>query len=434
MLRVSQSASFTSSTLFAATLCAFGCAHNAQSGGHDRPTYSISKKVAEDFQEVGEHAKKKEWDVALHKLDKMEQRSNLNPYEQAAIWKARAGVYFVQNDIEKSTAAQQKAVAFDAMPEDEQLEAEYNLALGYFMLERFNDSADSFGKWATHAKEVTPEQAFVVASAYSQARRFAEALPFAKKAVDADPQPKEAWLKLLLSLQFELDHDAEVAAVLERLVKSFPKPEYWLQLAAAYQAVGNAPKAVTTLEAARAKGALTAEKDLVNLARLYMQAGAPEKGAALLDEQMAAGKIKKTPETLELVAACWIASKNAERGEAAVKAAGENISGEAWLALARLNGEKGDWAKARDDTASAITHGGLRSPGSAHLLLGVAHYNTKRKDAALASLGEAKRYPDSAGCADQWIKLVKAGKGTPPNCGLAAGGGATASAAKTASD
>ena len=60
---------------------------------------------------------------------------------------------------------------------------------------------------------------------------------------------------------------------------------------------------------------------------------------------------------------------------------------------------------------AAIAHGGLSSPGSAHLLLGVAHYNTKRKDAALASLGEAKRYPDSAGCADQWIKLVKSGKG-----------------------
>jgi tetratricopeptide (TPR) repeat protein len=219
-------------------------------------------------------------------------------------------------------------------------------------------------------------------------------------------------------------------------VKSFPKAEYWLQLAAAYQSLGNTQKAVATLETARSKGVLTEEKDLVNLARLYMQAGAPDKGAQLLDQQIAAGKVKKTPENLELVAACWIAAKNADKGEAAVRAAGEGVSGEAWLALARLHGEKGDWAKVREDTASAITHGGLSSPGSAHLLLGVAHYNTKRKDAALASLGEAKRYPDSAPCADQWIKLVKSGKGSAPSCGLSAGSAATAtaSAAKTASD
>jgi tetratricopeptide (TPR) repeat protein len=330
----------------------------------------------------------------------------------------------------------QKAVAFDAMPEAEQLEAEYNLAQGYFMLERFNDSADTFGKWAVHAKEITPEQSFVVGSAYAQARRFSEALPFAQKAVDGAPQPNESWMKLLVSLHYELNHDADVAKVLERITQSFPKPEYYLQLAAAYQALGNTQKAVATLETARAKGALTEEKNLVNLARLYRQAGAPDKGAQLLEQQFSAGKIKKTPENLELLAACWISAKDADRGEAAVKAAGEGASGEAWMALARLNGEKGDWAKVREDTALAISHGGLSSPGSAHLLLGVAHYNTKRKDAALASLGEAKRYPDSAPCADQWIKLVKSGKGSAPSCGLAASStaNATASAAKTASD
>lgn len=430
------SARLSISIAFAIALCTSGCAHNAQSSGKERPSYSLSKKVLEDFGEFGEHMKKKDWDGAAHKLDMMEKRSNLNPYEQASIWAARAGVFAAKNEFDKSVEALEKAVAFDAMPEENQLATEYNLAQGYFILERFNDSADTFGKWAAHAKEIKPEEAFVIASAYSQARRFAEALPFAQKAVDGAPEPKEPWLSLLLSLQFELDHDAEVAAVLERLVKSFPKAEYWLQLAAAYQALGNTQKAVATLETARSKGALTEEKDLVNLAKLYLQAGAPGKGAQLLEQQFSAGKIKKTPENLELLAACWIAAKDADRGEAAVKAAGEGVSGEAWIALARLHAEKGDWAKVREDTALAISHGGLSSPGSAHLLLGVAHYNTKRKDAALASLGEAKRYPDSAPCADQWIKLVKSGKGNAPSCGMAATstGAATASAAKTASD
>jgi tetratricopeptide (TPR) repeat protein len=282
---------------------------------------------------------------------------------------------------------------------------------------------------------VAPEQDFVIGSAYAQARRFAEAVPFAQKAVDGAPEPKEPWFRLLVWVQTELDHDAEVAAVLERVVQSFPKREYWLQLTTAYQGLGDLPKAVATLESANAKGALTEEKDFVNLARLYLQAGVPEKGAALLQAQIGAGKVKKTAETLELEAECWIASKDAARGEVAVRAAGDSISGEAWIALARLDGAQGDWSKAREATTSALQLGGLRSPGFAHLLLGVAHYNTKRKDAALASLGEAKRYPDSAGCADQWIKLVKSGKGTAPSCGLAASPAAVADAgAKAASD
>src|SRR5436190_2715463 len=106
--------------------------------------------------------------------------------------------------------------------DDDQLASEYKQGENYFVEEKYNESADAFAQWAAHAKEITPEQYFVVASAHAQARRFAEALPFAQKAVDSGADPKESWLSLLLSVQFELDHDAEVAAVLERLAQSYP--------------------------------------------------------------------------------------------------------------------------------------------------------------------------------------------------------------------
>src|SRR5262245_9307832 len=93
------------SIALALALCTTGCAHNAQSSGKERPTYSLSKKVLEDFGEFGERMKKKDWEGAAHKLDVMEKRSNLNPYEQASIWAARAGVFAAKNELDKSVEA-----------------------------------------------------------------------------------------------------------------------------------------------------------------------------------------------------------------------------------------------------------------------------------------------------------------------------------------
>jgi hypothetical protein len=403
------------------TLGAIGCAANtAETKGTDRPTYSLSMKFGEMMKKVAEDAKDKHWDEALADLDRVAAHKHLNPYERAAIFAARAGVHMAVNKTDEGVKDLEQAVALDAMPEEQQLDATYNLAQLYFTLDRFSEAADTFGKWAQRAKNPPPEKYYLTASAYAQAHRFAEALPFAKKAVEGMKEPKEPWLQLLVSLHYELHQEAELAAVLQRLTQLFPKKEYSLQLAATYQETNQNDKAVSALETAYEKGLLTEEKDLVNLARLYLRQPAPLKGAALLDKQMQAGKVSKTPQNLELLATCWVMGEDAEHAEAALKQAGDAVgSGQVYIELARIDVEHGAWIKARDALSSALQKGGLASPGEAHLLLGVVHYNTKRKDAALSSLAEAKRHPETAKCADEWIQLVKSGRpGTAGGCAV----------------
>jgi hypothetical protein len=145
------------------------------------------------------------------------------------------------------------------------------------------------------------------------------------------------------------------------------------------------------------------------------------------------GKVAKSPENLHLLAACYIAAEDAEHAEQVLSSVGDQAPGELHFEIALLYAGREEWAKARDALAAAISKGGLSAPGQAQLLLGVAHYNTKRNDAALASLTAAKRHRDVAACADQWIKVVKSKKpGAKAKCliiqsGSAASGRATAS-------
>jgi hypothetical protein len=405
-------------------LGSLGCAHAGHTGS-ENAKYSITLKVAEQLKKVGEYAQEKKFDAALAEIDRISEHKYLNPYERAMLSAMRAGIHLALNKNDEVIKDMEQAVAPHAMPEAQQLDAEFNLAQAYFVMERFSESADTFSKWAERAKDVEASKYYVVASAFSQAHRYAEALPYAQKAVDGTKEPKEPWLQLLLSLHFELKQDEQVAATLEKLIAAFPKTEYWLQLSATYQAMGQDKKALATLETARSKGLLTEEKDQVSLARFYLQQGAPLKAAAVLE------KVSKTPEINGLLAQCWIMGKDADRGEAALKAAGEEAApGGLYLDLAYLRAEHGDWAKSRDAAAMALQRGGLKAPGEAHLLLGVAHYKTKRKDVALAALAEAKRDPATAGCADEWIKAVKGGR--PDASAGCAPGAASSKSAKAA--
>jgi thioredoxin-like negative regulator of GroEL len=391
-----------------------GCAASGKKDT-DRPSYSITMKVAEKLREVGEAAREQKWDSAIAKVNGILESDYINPYERAAALQARAGIHAAQQKFDEALPDMEQAVALDAMPIEQQRDATFNLAQNYFLLEKFSESADTFAKWDEMAEEQTGDQLYVIASAFAQAKRFKEAVPYATRAIEQMKPPTEAVLQFMASLHYELGQEKELAGVLEQLTKAFPNNKsHRLQLAATYTALGDDKKALETLDAAYAKKLLTEEKEILELSRLYMQAGRPDQCGTLLDKHMADGTVGKGQATYELQAGCLLAAKEVDRAAKVIAAAGDSLTnGEIYFELAKQQLARGQWIKARDAAAAAFAKGGLSSPAEAQLLLGVAHYYTKRKDAALGSLAEARKNPATSKCAEAWLQTVKSGKGTP---------------------
>src|SRR5262245_15712724 len=78
---------------------ALGCAAGGKKGS-DRPSYSVTLKVAEKLKKVRELADKKEYEEALAALDQIAESKYLNPLEQAVIWSSRAGLHLATNKSE----------------------------------------------------------------------------------------------------------------------------------------------------------------------------------------------------------------------------------------------------------------------------------------------------------------------------------------------
>ena len=81
--------------------------------------------------------------------------------------------------------------------------------------------------------------------------------------------PKENWLILQRAMYYSLNQSDKVVEVLERLVKLYNKPEYWVQLGGMYGETGAEKKQLAILEAAYQQGFMKSKSDLRQLSQVY---------------------------------------------------------------------------------------------------------------------------------------------------------------------
>lgn len=282
----------------------------------------LSKPAREHMQKVYAHIDKKEWDEALAELKRMQERKYLDDYERAVMWQTFSVLYYERGDFEESAHAGDEALKQDVLPAWSKLRTQRLLGELYLQMERFDRASALLGAWIAAAKDPTPQDHYLVASAFAQNRQFAEALPHARQAVDAMPEPKEPWLTLLVSLHFELKQERDVLAVLERLVAAFPtKKTYRLQLVESHRALGQDDQALAAMQRAYQDKLLDQEKDLTNLAQLYIEREQPVKAAQLLDVHMADGSVTRTADNLRLLGRAWALAGDEDRAKTAMQAA-----------------------------------------------------------------------------------------------------------------
>lgn len=280
----------------------------------------LSKPAREHMMKVNEHVRAKEWDEALRELERMKERKYLDDHERAVMWQMFGVLYFERGDFEESAAAGEKALELGGLSDRARLRTLNILGQLYVMMERFDRASELLSEWIAGTQDPKPEDHYLVASAYSQQKKFAEALPHAKAAVDGMTETKQPWLELLLSLHFELKQEREVLAMLERLIAEYPKDKrYRLQLVETHRALDEHTEALAAMEQAYGDGLLDEERDLVNLAALYIEREQPLKGAELLDVHMGQGRVARTPEHLQMMARGWALAGDEAKAKAAMK-------------------------------------------------------------------------------------------------------------------
>lgn len=355
----------------------------------------------------------------LEALDNIQRKSSsMNSYERAMMWNFYAFIYYNQENYAKAVEHFDKLVSEENLPESLEQNTLFSMAQLFMILEDYPQTIAYIDRWAATQQGGMPAKANLIkAQAYYQLKDYKSSLTAISQAIaieeTAGNEVKESWYILQRADYYELNQTKDVVTVLEKLVRLFNKPEYWVQLGGMYGEIGEEEKQLAVMEAAQQQGYVTRKSDVKMLAQLYFYNGAPVKAANLMTNAMEKGVIDKDVKNLEFLAQAWSSSKDADKAIPVLVAAADIAQdGNFEQRLGEIFMNKDNYAEAVKYTQKAFEKGELKSQGNAYLVLGMAYFNMKQYDAAIEAFNGAKDVKESKRMASQWLAYVERTKKT----------------------
>jgi len=376
----------------------------------DDQQFTVSKWAYKQLNGAHQAISKAQYDQALDLMNKMKGRSRLNDHERALMWQTFGYIHSAKEQFSKAIQAFEKCLSMNAMHEQAAIDTQYNLGQLYMANEQFAEGARVLSDWIKKVDKPSAQAKYLLAMALTQTKNHRRALHWATQAVAAKKPPPESWLQLLLSLHYELDQKAEMANVLERLIRRSPeKKSYWMQLYAVYSRLGRKERALALLELAYDQGFLTSHHELMNLASLYLHHAIPRKAAEVMERGLEAGIIKNDPKILTQLGDAHMRARDYDRAIVNLsRAAKASATGDLWVRVAQLHMERQEWTKAIGALRRSLQKSGNteRDKGNAHLLMGICYHRKNNPRAARDAFLQAKSIDATRKSAQSWLEVV----------------------------
>ncbi|MBW3566378.1 MAG: tetratricopeptide repeat protein [Proteobacteria bacterium] len=373
---------------------------------------ALREPVYRQLSAAREHADKDDLAGALKVLDKLNAQQNLNSYERAMTWNLYAFVHYSRQDHAKATAAYREVLAQRPIPESLRNATLFGLAQMLVATEQYQPALDALKEWFALVDEPNPNAVMLLGQVHYQLGNHDEARQAIERAVrEAEARGesvRENWYLMLRAIHYAQKDYVALAHVLQRLLRRYPRLEYWVQLSAVYGELGDEERQLATLETAYEQHMLEKESEYVMLAQLLLSNGIPYKAGTVLESGLASGKVEATAQTLRMQADAWVLAKEYEKGVAALeKAAARTDGGDLDLRLAQVLLEMERFKEALDAARTAARKGGLEKPETAHVLAGLALYNLDDLDAAAKEFSIAGSFEDASPVVSQWTGFIE---------------------------
>ena len=331
-----------------------------------------------------------------------------NAYEAAVVRELTADLYVARGDYANALSTLQPVVQQNILPGSEQREAQLTLGKLLVANGQYQPGLDMLRNSLQGQDNPPPDVLMALAQGYAQSGQCRQAAPEAKRAIDAAADSPAEWYQLLVSCLFQAHDYAGAAEQLEAALSRYPdQTQYWAQLGNAYAQAGDPSKALAVYALMYRQGLIRQSQDYLDLASLYMQNNLPYQAAQVLQEGLQSGAIAASEANYTLLAdACQDAGDLDRAVTALGEAEKQSKTGDPLVAQAQIYTQRHEWFSAIDTAKKAIAKGGLKRPGRAWLLQGIAQVQNRQYDEGTASLREAAKYDESRAQAEAWLHYL----------------------------
>lgn len=374
-------------------------------------------KVQEYIQPPEDSGAKPDLNAAIAELRKIEKKKDkYNKYEVSQLYTFYAYAYYMQENVDQALKNYKLVVAQSPMiPCGIEAQNLYTIAQLEFMQEDYKEAVKYLEKWSKITTLITADNNAFFASVYYQSGDQKNALVYINKAVNdyesKGKTPKEDWFAVQRALYYEKEDFKKVVSILEKLSVHYPKTTYYKQLSSMYGVVNRDKERMGMLDATYVMGALKKDKELLNLAYLYLDKDAPYLSAKILTKGMKSKIIPETKDNLELLANAWIMSSEPNKAAQALeKAAPMSKDGNLYALLARTYVMTEQFGKAASAGNKAIKKGGIKRADQLQVTIGQAYMELHQYEKASAAFKAASKDKRSKTMAENWIRFSAAEK------------------------
>lgn len=294
-----------------------------------------------------------------------------NAYEKSFAAQIAGQVQYESDDFDGAIGYFTKALDFNGLDNN----GHYGVMrmIGQLQLqdEKYAEALKSFDKFLAESASQNADDIALRATALYYLERYPEVIAALKPLVESSPDPKEAWLQMLMSSYFETENAGQAVAIAEKLAAKKPADKRTqLNLSAAYQQADQFDKAAAVLEKLRAAGQLSEDKEYRQLYSAYLNMDGKERSAAeVINQGLEKGVLKGDHQTyLALAQAYYFSEQPAPAIEAYKKAAPLATNGETYLNLARLLWQEDRIPEAKEAARQAQAKG-VKNPADIKKIL-----------------------------------------------------------------
>jgi len=414
MSRVSTRALLSFAGMALALVAGAGAAE--KDGKPEKPQTKITQTLSPATYKQMELAQKafeaKDYKGAEADLDVLRAKEGkLNDYEKATLWNLYAAVYRSEDDNKRAIQAYAQVLKQNNLPEGLRDNALFALAQTFFLMEDYKKSIAVMNKWFSVVQDVQPDAYVLLAQAYYQLQDYQSAKAPLLKALSIAHRRnvplKENWLGLLRAVFYELKDYPNATKVMEVLVTQYPKDTYFLQLSGLYGLQGDQKKQTEVMHIAYVGGYVGQPSDVLNVARLYMAQGAPQRAVEILKSRMRDKTLELNVDNLQLLAQAMSLARDVDESVPVLNKLA-SMSGESkhynYLGQAYL--QQGEWVKAADAFDSALHGKNVSNPGGLEMQRGTALYNGGKLGPAREAFVAASQSPSEHDTALNWVKFI----------------------------
>ena len=378
-----------------------------------------TKAVAEPLKKAQEAMKAKQWDAALSAIKQAQAVEKKTPFEAYQIDEFLSYVLIQQKKFSEATPVFERMLNSGFMPPEQVDERTKTVAQLYFQIKDYKKSAEWAKKWldkhpGDETMSVLLGQSYYLLNDYKNAAATMGAV--ANSAEKGGRTPQENWLQIVLSSQFKLENKDGIADALKKLVRYYPKSEYWENLLDIYRRRDTSDR--VTLGFYRLMnevGTLKQDDDYMETAQLAIDAGVPGEAQAVMEKGVQNGTLKSDDKTKQgrydrLLAG---AKKSATTDKASLaqlaKEAEKATQGQAYVALGQAYLSYGMFDEAIDALKKGLAKNGVTDVDEAQISLGIAYLRKNQKDLARQAFKTVKAESKWHNLAELWeIRTLQA--------------------------